>query len=199
MFQNPHGDQAVTATTWLDVAKLALGVLTPLSVALLGWFISERLKRIDFTQWSNQKLVEKRLEVYEKVAPHINTLYCFFGWVGNWRDISPPQVVQAKAELDRSINIYRHLFPSEMYEAYRSLLDAMFRPTDSTGEQQKIRSLVHAASRDRRERSSYKWNESWNSWFASEDEVEPHSIILQKYETMMNSLRDSILVSKSVL
>ena len=39
----------------LEIAKLAVGVLTPLSVALLGWLFSRQLKRLDPSNWSNQK------------------------------------------------------------------------------------------------------------------------------------------------
>jgi len=45
----------------LEITKLVISFLTPLTVALMGWFISRKLKRLELIQWSNQKLIEKRL------------------------------------------------------------------------------------------------------------------------------------------
>ena len=42
----------------LEIAKLVIAFLTPLSVALFGWFVSRRLKKLELAQWSNQKLIE---------------------------------------------------------------------------------------------------------------------------------------------
>ncbi len=36
--------------------KLVVAILTPLSVVAFGWFINNRLKKLDLIQWSNQKL-----------------------------------------------------------------------------------------------------------------------------------------------
>lgn len=89
----------------LEVVKLLIGVLTPLSVAAFGWFISHRLKRFELMQWSNQKLVEKRLTLYDFLAPRLNKLLCFYTWIGDWKDISPQDVVKTKRDLDQSMYI----------------------------------------------------------------------------------------------
>lgn len=86
----------------LEIVKLAAEVLTPVSVAAFGWLVSHRLKQLELVQWTNQKLIEKRLALYDTIAPLLNRLLCFYTWVGPWKDISPDDVIRAKRELDQT-------------------------------------------------------------------------------------------------
>ena len=67
-------------------------------------------------QWTNQRLIEKRLTLYDTVAPQLNALLCFYTWIGYWKDISPDDVIRAKRELDRTFHIYRYLFDDDVYD-----------------------------------------------------------------------------------
>ena len=57
----------------LEITKIFVNVITPVSVVVVGWLINSRLKRLDHIQWSNQKLIEKRLALYDEVSPLLNT------------------------------------------------------------------------------------------------------------------------------
>lgn len=117
----------------LEIVKLAAEVLTPVSVAAFGWLVSHRLKQLELVQWTNQKLIEKRLALYDTIAPLLNRLLCFYTWVGPWKDISPDDVIRAKRELDQTIHIYRHLFDDDVYRAYQAYLDALFDTHSGAG------------------------------------------------------------------
>ena len=60
------------ATLWnsLEVAKLLVSALTPLAVLTFGFWINRRLKRVEHLQWASQKVIEKRLVVFDQVAPY---------------------------------------------------------------------------------------------------------------------------------
>ncbi len=47
--------QPISSDPWnsLELAKVVVGILTPLSVVLLGWMISRNLKRLDLVNWRN--------------------------------------------------------------------------------------------------------------------------------------------------
>ncbi|MET5021543.1 hypothetical protein AAHH78_43170, partial [Burkholderia pseudomallei] len=75
---------------------------------------------------TNQKLIEKRLALYDTIAPLLNRQLCFYTWVGPWKDISPDDVIRATRELDQTIHIYRHLFDDDVYRAYQAERDALF-------------------------------------------------------------------------
>ena len=93
----------------MEVVRIVVSALTPVTVAIVGYFLNRRLKSIDDAQWQNRKITEKRLELYDQIAPDLNTIFCFLYWVGDWKEISPRQVVEAKRRLDKVVNIYRHL------------------------------------------------------------------------------------------
>ena len=62
----------------LEIAKLAVAVLTPIVVAAGGYWINGRLKSLEAAQWSQQKIVERRIQAYDQLAPFLNKILCFF-------------------------------------------------------------------------------------------------------------------------
>ena len=176
----------------LEVMKLAVAVLTPLSVAGFGWFVSHRLKQFELLQWSNQKLIEKRLSLYDTIAPQLNKLLCFYTWVGYWKDVTPSDVLKIKRDLDQCLNIYRHLFEKEVYESYQAFIFVLFDTFQGAGEDAKIRSVISGTDGDRTNHCSYQWQPDWDNRFTVLEKVLPHSEVRQKYYALMNSLRKSL-------
>jgi hypothetical protein len=172
----------------LEVIKLIVGILTPLSVAAFGWFISRRLKRFELVQWTNQKLIEKRLALYDSVAPLLNQLLCFYTWVGHWKDISQSDVIKAKRELDKPFNIYRHLFDDDVYGAYHAYIHALFETHTGAGRDAKIRSHIRSVDGDRTRHCTYTWNPMWSERFSSEHVVEKTDV-RKYYFRLMDGLR----------
>lgn len=175
----------------LEIVKLLVAVMTPLSVAVFGWFVSRHLKRLELIQWSNQKLIEKRLAVYDKAAPELNKLLCFYTWVGHWKDISPDDVVRAKRELDQTINIYRHLFDENVYNDYQSYIHLLFETFGGPGQTARIRSRIQGPDGDRTTHCSYKWDQSWVNNFSAAN-VAQKSEVRKHYYQLMGSLRKSL-------
>jgi hypothetical protein len=63
-------------STWnsLEITKLVIGALTPIFLLLLGVWVNRIAKRVETAQWANQKLIEKRIAIYDELAPLINTV-----------------------------------------------------------------------------------------------------------------------------
>lgn len=175
----------------LEIVKLVIGVLTPLSVTGFGWFISHRLKRLELVQWTNQKLIEKRLALYDTVAPQLNQLLCFYTWIGHWKDISPDDVIRAKRELDRTFHIYRYLFDDDVYAAYHAYIHMLFETHTGAGQDARIRSLIEAPDGDRTRHGTYAWNPAWGERFASANVVD-RADVLKHYTRLMEVLRVSL-------
>ncbi|MDR7298824.1 hypothetical protein J2X16_004192 [Pelomonas aquatica] len=179
----------------LEIAKLAVGVLTPLSVALLGWLFSRQLKRLDLSNWTNQKLIEKRLAVYDEIAPRLNKLLCFFTWVGYWKTVSPADAVQAKRELDRTLNIYRHVFEGEVYDAYQDFIEALFETYTGAGQDARLRALIFGPDGDRRSNCGYTWDEAWAASFTQPGRAAGKPEVRAKYKAVMATLTRSLGVA----
>lgn len=195
----PNGEITVETWTSLEQAQLAIDVLTPLSVALLGWFISRRLKRLDLIQFSNQKLIEKRLTVFDKLAPGLNDLYCFYRWIGHWREISPGQVVSTKRDLDRTMNVYRQLFDESVYDAYQEFVRTLFEEYQGgPGHDARIRSVVQRDGGDnRRKHGKYPWEEKWYDAFSEPGKQAQVKNIEASYRSLMEKLADSLGVERT--
>jgi hypothetical protein len=175
----------------LEIAKLLVGVLTPLSVAALGFLISSRLKRLDLAQWKSQKLLEKRIAVYDQVAPQLNLLLCFYTWVGYWRSITPDSVIQAKRELDRTMNVYRYLFQDEVYMAYQAFVNVLFETYTGAGHDAKILSAIRTPDGDRISNATFAWQPEWSGRFTVGGKVATKSEVRSKYQHLMAKLTES--------
>jgi len=179
----------------LEVAKLLIGVLTPLSVAILGWLVSRHLKQLELIQWTNQKVIEKRIIVYDSIAPKLNMLLCFFTFVGYWKSVSPADVVNAKRDLDKEVNIYRHVFDENVYSTYQSFIHTLFDTYTGPGHDAKILSMIKGSDGDRTAHCTYQWNEKWSSLFLP-DKANSKKEIQAKYLELMSALTNSLGVKR---
>ena len=95
-----------TRSAWnsLEVTKLIVAALTPLAV-LLGIWVARATRRLEASQWVNQKLIEKRINLLEEILPRLNDLYCYFEWIGNWK--AEPQMPSSANE-----NWTKHSLPT---------------------------------------------------------------------------------------
>jgi hypothetical protein len=111
----------------LELAKLFVSALTPIVVILVGFFINRKLKQLEAIQWANQKVVEKRLEVFDALAPSLNDLLCYFTYIGNWKELSPSKVVEIKRALDKKAYINAPLFSWQFLDRYAAFIGTCFR------------------------------------------------------------------------
>jgi hypothetical protein len=110
----------------LEVAKLITGVLTPIVLAVFGIYIHRVSKRFEHLQWRSQKLIEKRLAVYDDFAPQLNDLLCYFTYVGVRKEMRPPAVLSLKREIDKKAHLAAPLFSESFYKACKKFQDLCF-------------------------------------------------------------------------
>ncbi|WP_077036777.1 hypothetical protein [Pelomonas sp. KK5] len=96
--------------SWLEVAKLVASLLIPLTLAGVGVFVHRVTRQFEHLQWRSQKLIEKRIAIYDDLAPLFNDLLCYFTYVGRWKEMSPPDVVALKRVVDKKIYMAAPLF-----------------------------------------------------------------------------------------
>ncbi len=167
-------------------------MITPISVLVFGWLINRRLKKLDHIQWSNQKLIEKRLALYDEISPLLNSLLVFYTWVGYWKDVSPGNVIDTKRQLDKKVNIYRHILGNEFYRQYQAFMHLLFKTYSGTGQDAKIKSDVSSSDGDRTKDATYDWDDNWNKNFVVSSESTSSNDIQEQYHKLMNVFQDSI-------
>jgi hypothetical protein len=167
-------DRRVAASAWnsLEIAKLVVAVATPLIVAVIGIAIGRSVHRLEDAQWANRKLVERRLEIYGEMAPLLNDLYCFFRCVGRFREITPPDALALKRDLDKLFYVNRYLFASDFAWRYERLMAICFQMFSGTGEFAKIRSSIVL---QREKRRHARWEKDWEQLFDPEVQATPDS------------------------
>jgi len=168
----------------LEVAKLAASTLTPISVAVLGLFLGRAAKRFEARQWANQKVIEKRLAIYDAMSPSLNDLLCYFSRVGNWKEKSPPEVIATKRLLDKHAHVHRSLFSVEWFTLYDAFMGAMFRTWSGEGHDARI--LTNAEKhRSAWAKAGKQWDASWDERFDTAT-VLPIESVRVAYDALMN-------------
>lgn len=179
------------ATTILEIAKLVVQGLTPAVVGYLGWKVSKRLKDIEQAQWGNRKLTEKRIQIYEKVSPLLNRLFCYFTYVGDWQVHSPKAIVSTKRELDHEMHINKYLLEPEVFETYQQFMGALFDLYTGAGKEAKLRTLISSGNGDRRQSTYFKWDATYKDCF-SEANVASRAEVAALYDAVMKAQRMGI-------
>ncbi len=179
------------ASPWnsLEVAKLAIAILTPILLTLLGLIVTRAARRIENVQWTNQKLIERRIELHKEMAPKINDLFCFFATVGHFTDITPPDAIKIRRELDRIFSWNEHLFSVKFRTCYHEFIDSCFS-----------HSVLKARAVWIKEQRSYSgWNPTWEHMFIRMTEAESKRMVQEqtkKYDMLMSAFAEDLRVSK---
>jgi hypothetical protein len=181
-----HGT-LIAVWTSLEIAKLIVGAATPVVVLLIGFVINRAARRVEEAQWANRKLIERRLDLYEEMAPGLNDLYCFFHLVGNFRDVTPPEAVRRKRALDKAFYINEFLMGPEFQSRYHDFMNACFKTFSGTAQDAKVRSSV---ALQRQERQG--WDPEWEGCFVARDEETPADVVGQRYEALMKTFAAAI-------
>ena len=176
---------------WLEIAKLTAGLLTPVALAFFGVYIHRVTKRFEQMQWRSQKLVEKRLAIYDDLAPQLNDLLCYFTYVGCWRDLDPPAVVSLKRVIDKKVHVAVPLFTEEFFDSCMALQQLCFKTYTGWGRDASLRTNFQR----RLESRATDWNSDWDKYFDSE--VSHPDAIRTAYQRVMVAFAQDIGVHSS--
>ncbi len=156
----------------LEVVKIIVGILSPITVVIIGFWINSHLKNIDHSLWMNQKVIERRLMIFDEMAPSLNDLLCYFTYIGLWKDRTPNQIVHLKRKLDQIAYVNYPLFSTGFLERYNSLIDLCFETYTGWGSDAKLRTKYSR----RKKAFSTEWRESWESHFSSKKTPETKKV-----------------------
>lgn len=187
---------AESQSVWnsLEVVKLIVSAITPVVAGILVWKLNEAIKRFEHRQWRNQKLIERRLEIYDKIAPQLNDLLCYFTYVGCWKDLTPEQVVKMKRELDKEIYLAQPLFSPSFFLHCMEFVNLCYEPFVGWGKDAKLRTKF-----DRRKEANPQWKDSWEEMFSKnekdkngKDKISKLIEIKVAYKILMTSFSEEI-------
>jgi hypothetical protein len=186
----------LAASDWssLEIAKLSVAVLTPILLVGLGILVNRAGRRVEEAQWAGRKLVERRLELHQQMAPGLNDLLCFFTCRGHFREIEPPQAIKRKRELDKTFFTNEQLFSDEFRRRYRSFIEILFQHFTGFGSDAKLRTDRTLLKHERG--AGQPWNDDWGDLFVEPSDASSHDEVLAAYESLMRCFADDLGVRR---
>ncbi|WP_191876492.1 hypothetical protein [Streptomyces filipinensis] len=180
----------------LDVIKTAAAVAVPVVVVVVGHRLSMRLKLWEASQWRNQELIKARLQYYGQLAPMINDVMCYLTFVGRWKELTPPEVVKIKRDMDRMFFSVAPLFSQQAFDAYGDFVRACFVEYRGWAQDAQIRSGFVR----RRQARPDSWDSEWEQLFTfNEDQDirwEGLAQIREQYDRLLAALAEDIALSE---
>ena len=180
----------VVSDDWnsLEVVKLIVGLLIPAALLFIGVWMDRRIKEFEHRQWSNQKVIEKRLEVYEKLTPDINEMMCYFMRIGSWKEHNPTKIVDMKRDLDKIAHVYAPLFSPHFLEKYNEFMGtcfAMYRG-DGKDAQLKTESQYYRDAFVGDEDDDGNWHPEWDEYFTGAEEAVDRQDVRRVYQELVS-------------
>jgi len=183
------GNMVATQNTFqhfLPIVELCISAVTPIVVAILGVRLHHITKRFDHRQWRNQKLIEKRLDIYDDLAPLLNDNLCYFTYIGKWKEFSPVDIIQAKRVIDQKIYLAAPLFSPQFLEVCLAFQDLCYETFTGTGGDARLKTDF-----EKRKLYSFKpWEENWESCFSRQ--ISDEHVIREAYQNLMDCFSDEI-------
>jgi hypothetical protein len=176
--------------TSLEIVKLVVAASTPLLVFALGIIVTRAARRLEDAQWASRKLIERRLELYDEMAPLLNDLLCFLTLRGHFRDISPREALDTKRRADQLFFVGRHLMEDDFGEYYLTFIDACFKHYVGTGRDALLRASVE---QQRLERGAVAWDDAWTDMYVADPADVMHPLdVVAAYDALMRSFSDQL-------
>lgn len=176
----------------IGMLSLFVNITLPVVLVFIGWRINKSIKELEHSHWANQKIIEKRLQLFDQIAPRLNDLYCFYLFIGRWKEISPMDLVQIKRELDRLVYTYRAILGVELTETYRNFMDKVaFHVYNKAGENARIIGEIENRLGDRRIHAAYDWQDEWQQVFYA-DRTFDRDIFVAEFFKLMQVFQSSL-------
>jgi hypothetical protein len=180
----------------LEIARLAVTMLTPLTVVGVGYMFSRATKRLESVQWANQTVIQRRLDIFQQVAPKLNRLLCFAVFIGLWKEITPADAIRLKRETDETMYVNRVLFSSELFDAYLAFTETLFELYARPGENARLRVAISSPLGDRRNLGW--WDESMEREFSTKD-IPPLEEVQAAYDALSERFRRDLYITRQEL
>ncbi|BCJ48813.1 hypothetical protein Asp14428_02880 [Actinoplanes sp. NBRC 14428] len=179
---------AASAWNSLEIAKLVVAGAVPVAVAVVAYLLNRALRRAEGRQWFGQKLVEKRIELLSQALPDLNDVYCYFAWVGRWKEFSPPDILLRKRRLDQLFHANSPFFSASALPAYEDFLDALFETFVEPGRNARLRTGLTSQHGSRVKAYPGEWEARWNDMFSPADARIALHEVKAKYEELTTVL-----------
>ena len=164
---SPEIQQTEQIWNSLKIPIMIIATLAPIIIAFLVIRYNRIIKRLDRKHQTNQRIVEKRIEIYDRIGPKLNDIFCFYCYNGNWKEITPIDIVRLKKELDKDINVNTPILSNDISGKYIDFMRLCFVSFSGWEHKEKIKSLYEI-----RQEHNVEWNDDWIQFFDTNNVIE---------------------------
>jgi hypothetical protein len=182
--------------TSLEIIKLTVSALIPIAVVGVGYIVSRATSRLESVKWANQTVIQRRLDLFQQVAPKLNRLLCFAVFVGSWKEITPADAIRLKREIDEIMYVNRVLFSSELLDAYLAFTWALFELYARTDDNARLRVAIKSQLGDRRNLDW--WDESMEREFSTSN-IPSSDEVQAAYDALSERFRRDLYITRREL
>ena len=182
----PEIQQAEEIWNSLKIPIMIIAVLGPIIIAFLIFRYKRIIKGLEKKHQTNQKIIEKRIEIYDRIGPKLNDIFCFYCYNGNWKEITPLDIVSLKKELDKDIAVSTPLFSNDVNKKYIDFMRLCFVSFSGWEHEEKIKSLYEL-----RQENNLEWNNDWIPFFDTNNVVEAVKV-KERYDELIASFKKDL-------
>jgi len=151
----------------LKIPIMIIAALAPIIIVFLVIRYNRIIKVLNRKHQTNQKIIEKRIEIYDRIGPKLNDILSFYCYSGNWKDLTPMDMMRLKKELDANINTYAPVFSDDLSTKYTGFIHLCYVSHSGWEHKEKIKSLYEI-----RKEHMLEWNDDWIPFFDTNNVVE---------------------------
>lgn len=159
----------ILAVSTLEIVQVVISASIPVAIFGAGALLARQAREYEARQWIRRKRYDTRLERWQEIAHLLNDLLCFFMLFGHFREVTPPEAIKRKRQLDRAVYANQHIFGESFLTAYNNFMSLGFKTYVGVGRDALIRAPVRIQSTER----GSTWQDRWSELFVSEQEVVP--------------------------
>lgn len=123
----------------MEYLELLAKFLTPVVLVFFGFHINKNLANQRSQLALNEKLIEKRIKIYDEISSELNDIFQFMVRVGTWKEMSPKELIDKKRLLDKLVHQNRPYWGIEFIDTYSDFMSECFETNTGTGEDAKIK------------------------------------------------------------
>jgi hypothetical protein len=119
----------------LEVANLIASLMTPAAIAYVGYLLQGQLAK-------QNRVVERRIDLYGTVGESLNRIYCFIEDIGDFRNDTPHTIIDHKRKVDGAMYSWQAIWPEDTFSAYNEYIDSAFEHyAGGIGQSARIRTI----------------------------------------------------------
>lgn len=163
-----------------------VAITAPVIIVFLMIRYNRIIKRLKEVQLDNQKIIEKRTEVFSRLGPQLHDILSFFLYTGNWKKLAPTDLLELKRKLDKDITINAPLFSNDLMAMYKGFMQLCFISFSGWEHEEKIKSQYEL-----RQEKSVGWDSEWIDYFDTNNVVEGVKL-KESYDKLMQCFQEEL-------